>query len=402
MMRFEWKKIFERRLNVIAMILGYILMGICVFSFISQLSFYDKNTGTYIEGTGAVWLSRERAENQTNFITDEYITQLVREIQSYGINDPDSDEAYEKVARPLGDIFYFVSKNYTNMQENVIDRGVLYTLDVTEGAHFYEQRMKKITDYLNLDFSYGNFKEAEKTYWTQKAGNIEIPFRWGDKSVMDIIWSVVALGIYLIFVVIVCVSSVFSSEYESGAASLLLTTRYGKNRLIGAKIITSLLFLVGYLSVGMVLAVGAVGLFLGFPGASLPVQLWNSVIPYRLTVGEACLLNFGMLLLVGAAVTLFLLFCSAKLRSSMATVVIGTAVMIAPAFFQMSKKSGLWNHINCLFPINVLDLKKMLGSFISYTVGDCVISYLGMAVIAYAVIGAVSLLLIRRSFVKAR
>lgn len=36
----------------------------------------------------------------------------------------------------------------------------------------------------------------------------------------------------------------------------------------------------------------------------------------------------------------------------------------------------MWNHINCLVPINVLNLKKMLGSFISYTVGDCVIFYL--------------------------
>ena len=401
MIWFEWKKIFERRLNVAAMLIGYLLIGICVYNYISQASFYDERTDSYIEGVAAYRLAQERAAKQTDVISEEYMTRLIGEIQSHGM-DLESDEAYIEITRPLGDIFYFAAKNYTDMRENIINRNALNHVDLTEGAQFYENRMKKITDYLNMDFSYGNYKETEKAYWIRKAQQTVTPFRWGSESVMNSVFDTVAIGFYLWFVVIICASSVFSSEYESGAAALLLTTKYGKNRLAWAKIAVMVLFTVAYVSVGLLAGVGVIGLLLGFEGADLPIQLWNSVIPYNLTIGQVCLGSFAMVVLIGVVLVLILLCCSAQLRSSLATLVIGIALIIAPAFFPMSKESGLWNHINYLFPVRIVDLKAVLGSFVSYTVGDFVIPYVGMVVIVYSVIGVVALALTRKGFVKAR
>lgn len=161
MIRFEWKKIFERRLNVTAMLLGYILIGVCAFVWISGVSFYDEKTQTYIKGVDAVWLNQQRAEVQTDILSEEYITQLSREIQSFQL-DLESDEAYMEVIRPLGDIFWVMAKNYTDMREQIIDRNALNEIDLTNGAHFYEQRMRKITDFLNMDFSFGNIRRLRK------------------------------------------------------------------------------------------------------------------------------------------------------------------------------------------------------------------------------------------------
>ena len=58
-------------------------------------------------------------------------------------------------------------------------------------------------------------------------------------------------GFYLWFVIVICVSPVFSSEYESGAAALLLTTKHGKGRLVWSKLVAALLFTAGYLAVGI-------------------------------------------------------------------------------------------------------------------------------------------------------
>ena len=134
----------------------------------------------------------------------------------------------------------------------------------------------------------------------------------------------------------------------------------------------------------------------------MPVQLWNSVIPYNLTLGQTCAANFAIILLSGITLALVLLCCSARLRSSLATLVIGFAVIIAPAFFPMSKESGLWNHINYLFPVRAANLKNMLGSFVSYPVGDFVISYVEMLAVVYGLIGIMAFVLTRRGFVKAR
>lgn len=399
MMRYEWKKIFGRRLNAAAMLLGYALIIICMRSYLAQESFYDEKSGSYIEGVEALRLNQERAKMQTDIISEEYVTKLIGEIQSHGM-DLESDEAYTEIIRPLGDMFYFVSKNYTDMREKNTDIGALGRVDLTDGARFYEMRMEKISNYLNCDFSFGNYKEIEKEYWIKKAENTNIPFRWGSMSVMDGMLGLTFVGMYLQFVIVICVSSVFSYEYESGAASLLLTTKHGKGKMIFSKIAVSLIFTVGYLSGGALLAVGLTAALVGLPGADLPIQLWNSVIPYNLTVGQTLLAAVAVNLMIGVTITLVLLCCSAGLRSSFVTLVIGAAIIIAPAFFNMSRESGVWNHINYLFPVRVFDIKNVIGSYVSYTIGNIVIPYLEMAVIVYAVISVVSFLFIKKGFVK--
>lgn len=401
MIGYELKKIFERRLNIIAMISGYVLLAGCVFSFISGASFYDKETDSYVKGIEGIRLEQERAKEKEDEISEEYITRIVEEIQDYGM-DLESDEAYMEVIRKMGDIFYFIAKNYTDMRERYADQNAIMEIDLTGGAQFYKQRMKKITDYLNMDFSYGNYSEAEKEYWIQKAENTIVPFAWGDKCIMDMVWNTVGIGFYLWFVIVICVSSVFASEYESGAASLLLTTRYGKNRLIWSKIAASVLFTAGYHFMGTVPAVCVIGVLFGFSGINLPVQVWNSVIPYNLTTGQACFAYLAILLLLGITITLFLLFCSARIKSSLATLVIGMTVLIGPAFFPMSKSSGLWNHINYLFPVRAVDLKEILGSYVSYRAGDWVIPYVEMIVLVYTAIGIAALISTRKGFIKVK
>lgn len=401
MMRYEWKKIFESRLNAIAMLLGYLLIGLTVYSYIAQEPFYDAATDSYAEGVEAYRMKQDLVKRQTDVITEEYVTELIRDIQSHGM-DLESDDAYAEIIRPLDDLFYFVAKSYTDMRLNSTDRNALMRVDLRDGARFYEQRMEKIKDFLNMDFSYGNYTDAEKSYWIDKAGHTKIPFRWGGKAVMSNVVEFVFVGAYLWFVIVICVSSVFSSEYESGAAYLLLTTKYGKDRLVWSKIGVAIIFTVGYLMVGVLLAIVPTALLLGLPGADLPVQLWDSVIPYNLTIGQTCMGAFGLVLLIGVTIALTLLCCSAAFRSSLATLVIGAAVIIAPAFFPMSRKSGLWNHINYLFPIRAFNLKEIMGSYVSYAAGNMVISYAAMVVIVYTVISGAALLCIRRVFVKVR
>lgn len=399
MMRYEWKKLFGRRLNVAAMLAGIFLVLVCVFSYISKYAYYDERKNDYVYGMEAFCLRQERAKEEPDVISEEYMTEQIEEIQACGL-DLESDAGYVKVIRPRRGIFYFAAKNYTDMREKYIDPNALMEVDLTGGAHFYEQRMKKITDYLNCDFSYGNYTEAEKAFWIRKAQRITTPFRWGNKDVMDVAWDVVALGFFLLFIVVICASSVFSAEYESGAVSLLFTTKYGKDRLIRAKIAVTVLFTAGYLSLCTMITLGIVGLLLGFQGADLPVQLWNSVIPYDLTVGQACLLTFAIDLLIGITIALVLLACSASLRSSLATLVIGMAVMIGPAFLPMSKENDLWNHINMLFPVRMMNVEDMLSIYMSYTLGGRVVSHLTMMAIVYAVAGGLAFLIVRRGFVR--
>lgn len=114
---------------------------------------------------------------------------------------------------------------------------------------------------MNRDFSFGNYTEAEKEYWISKAEAVKTPFLWGDTFVAKQYDTVIALAFYLLFVLIICLSPVFSAEHEKGNAGILLSTKHGQRKLVYAK------------------------------GFALPVQLLDSTICHSMNLGQFLLLQ---------------------------------------------------------------------------------------------------------------
>lgn len=398
MIFFEGKKIFERRFNVAMMLIGYLLIVICTVSFIGQTDFWEETTQSYILGIQAFPMLEEKNNGLIDYLTEEYLTKLVEEIQEKQV-DLDTDEAYIQIIRPMRDILHVLCSNYMDPGEYV-QWNQLNEISTENGIQFYERRMEKVEEYLNMDFSYGNYSEEEKTFWLEKEQEVQTPFKWGDKSAMDIVWDIIQISFYLMFVIAVCIAPVFASEYESGASALLLTTKYGKTKLIYAKILAAILFALGYVAIGIGAGIATVGIAVGFHGAELPVQLWGTIIPYDWTVGEACLASFAVMLLIALTVALFTCLISSRTKGSLITLVIGFTLLIGPAFLPMSKESRLWNHINYLFPVRVMEMKDVLKILNSYQFGPLIFSYLGMAVMVYSLVGILSFLGIRNGFAK--
>lgn len=399
MLFFEWKKIFGRRFNVIAMALGYLLIGICTFNYITQENFWDEETGEYVYGVAAYELGKEKAEKTTDYLTEEFLTELTKSVQAKE-TDLDSDEGYSQVIKPVGpELILLLSDMYTDMGD-AFYWGKVGEISTESGIDFYERRLERILDFLNLDFSFGNYSEAEKEFWLDKAKQVQTPFAWGDKRAMDTLWLIIEIVFYLLFVISICIAPVFAAEYESGAAALLLTTKKGKTKLITAKILAAVMFALSYMIMGIGMAALAQGVIVGFAGSDLPIQLWGVEIPYDLSVGEVCKITFLIMLLIALAITLLTLAWSSRLKSTIIALVLGFALIIGPSFFPMSKTSGLWNHINYLFPVRAINVKDVLRTYNSYQFGNVVISYLGMIVLVYALVSIVSLLRIRGGFAK--
>ncbi len=399
MLRFELMKIFKNKLNMTAMVLGYLLIVVCIVSYISSEEVYDSRTDSYVKGLEAFSAGRDQAESQTDYITEEYVTEFIRELQASPL-DLDSDEGYIEVVRPQGSMFYLIANSYADVDAPYIVYNDIKNIDVSEGAKFYQQRLEKISDFLNMDFSFGNYTAAEKAYWMDKAEKVQEPFIWGTKEVMSLMLDLSLVGFYLLAVVVICISPVFSRESESGAGQLLFTTKYGKNRLIRAKTIASLLFSLGYVGIGLMGSVLVIGFLCGFSEANLPVQLWNISIPYNITIGQVCLLEVLVLLLITGAVTALILLISAQTKSTMATMAAILVLLIGPAFLENSKTAGWYNHLIDLCAVRFIDMKTVLGSFVDYHFGGIIVDYITMGIIVYAAVGIASLLLLRKTFVR--
>lgn len=400
MLRFELRKIFGKKLNVIAMIAGYVAMALCLIVPINDESYYYEDSEEYISGIEAIRRNRELAASQTDYLTEEFVTDTIREIQSKNMN-LESDDGYMEVFRPAGDLAYYLAFSYMDIAYIKDDLNILNRIDLSDGgADFYETRMQLIKDHLNKDWSFGNYTEEEKEYWINKAQKVTQPFQWGDRTVPKMVLMIFAVAFYQLFVIAICIAPMFAAESESGAAQLLLTTRHGKRKLILIKALASYLFAFGYLILSGVIELGVIGALSGFEDMALPIQLIDAKIPYELTLGKACALQAGICLLIAFFVTAFVMLFSALTKSSLATMALTLTWLIAPAFIPGSKTNDFFNHINYLFAVRFAEVQDVLKMFIDYQFGNIVIDYITMAAIVHLVLGILLLIPLRRVFIR--
>ncbi|MCL2189397.1 MAG: hypothetical protein FWC16_14280 [Defluviitaleaceae bacterium] len=122
--------------------------------------------------------------------------------------------------------------------------------------------------------------------------------------------------------VAVSIAPLFPNEYRTGVAALQLASKYGKSKLVTAKLLTAATF---GLMVALFLTLSALGTSLavfGADGARAMLQLYEPLSIYNLTVVQGAVILFAniaaRILFFSAGVVLL----SAKLRSAFSTIII--------------------------------------------------------------------------------
>lgn len=390
---FELKKIICKRVNQIAMLLGLILVIICNIVQIQGESFRDGDKE--ISGVSAI-LKQEEVENSlTSELNEEFLTDFLQEYQR---QMSDSPYGYDwELIEPQRNLFSCISRNYVEWNEQ-IDWENLNKINTEGGIGFYDRRIQKIETLLNAEYTYGNFSEAEKEYWLAKANTIVTPFLWGGTNAWDIIWTGIELLFYLFFVISLCIAPIFAGEYQNRTDALLLTSKYGKSKVISAKILAAFTFVFIYIAVCSLVSIGISCSLLGIDGWNMPVQLWDTIIPYQMTVFKACMINLSVMFLISFFVTAFSLLISALSKSPMIVLALNILLVFGTIFLTSSKSSGLWNKILYLLPLNCIDLKHVLRTYNSYQFGGLIISYLEMIFIVYIALIIICLLCTGKGF----
>lgn len=401
MIRFELKKIFKSKLNLIAMALGVVLILVI---FISQHfgsdSIYCEETDSYLYRKEALLYSRDKAKAQGDVLSEEMIESYLKKVQDYE-GDLNSDEAYTDFIRKDGALFYYLYYSYEAMQPKY-DFNSLKKIDLSKGAGFYNRRLEKISDYLNMDFSFGNYSEAEKNFWMDKAQKVTTPFPWASKVTAERYFENVSVGFYFIVIITICISPMFSKENDTGAAQLLLTTKYGKTKLVEAKIIASLIFSVGYIFACTLFAFLLEASMEGFYGLDLPVQLLGNAIPYNMKMWQICLLTLFLIIVMAICTVSIMLLTSACTKSSIGTMSFTVLFLFVPAFIPYSKESRVFNHILDLTFIRTVNLKEAMQRFSDFAFGPIILDQITMCIIVWLIIAVVCLIPVRSKWGRMR
>ena len=405
LVKYELKKIFNKKMNIVV-IISCLFLIILLFSLSGTDFLATDESGESYKGKAAIILRKKQIKEIAGVLTNERIVDEIKRLQELK-NNPDNiaiDSYGEK------DLSREVYNKYLNNRLNLLTNinhvygddyiNGLSTLDLENEKNFYESREKRIEELIvsSQDYKGRTYTNKEKEYWIEKSKNVNTPFEYDFYFGYSNLYSTYEMLIIGLIAICICISSVFSGEYQNGTDKILLTTKYGKSKGATAKIIASYIFAFILFSIYLVSAILAVFLMFGAEGGNLPIQLLNILSPYNLTFAQSLIYNVVISYAVLFGIVGLTLFLSSKIKNPISTLVIDICIIMLPVFLSIKSGFGIINKILFLMPYNAIysNFTKM----ISYKIGSIIFDLPTMTIFSYIFIMIITLILAKRIYAK--
>lgn len=405
LVKYELKKLFNKKMNIVV-IISCLFLIILLFS-LSGTDFLatDENGESY-RGKEAIRIRKEQIKQIAGILTNERIVDEIKSLQELN-NNPDnivinsygekefSRDVYNKYLNNrlnlLTNINHVYGDNYLNG---------LSTLNLENKIDFYENREKRIEELIvsSQDYKGRTYTEKEKEYWIEKSKNVNIPFEYDFYFGYSNLYSTYEMLIIGLIAICICISSVFSGEYQNGTDKILLTTKYGKTKGATAKIIASYIFASIVFAIYLIFAIFAVLVMFGIEGGNLPIQLLNILSPYNLTLVQSLIYNIFISYIVLFGIVGVTLFLSSKIKNPISTLVIDICIIMLPVFLSVKSGFGIINKIIFLMPYNAIysNFTKM----VSYKIGSIVFDLPMMTIVTYILMMIIALIYAKKTYSK--
>ena len=380
MIWYEWKRIWGSRLTQFAVLGCALFLAFSVWSNIRLISATDAD-GQTVTGLEAVRVQKESRKEVT--LDQETVDALVDEYLGYtqdlvaSSDDRElmylSEEMYVKWYLPHQPVLHLITDAYRSYPEQRND-SIRDVLLQSRGKDFYEARKERVWENLEDAVNWGEIIAAEADWWNAEDDAVGEASYGYNRPWWEIVNST-SLVILVMLVICIGTAPVFAGEYQSKCDSLLLSMRYGKSRLILAKLTSSFLF-------STVVYWGCMGLFaglylavMGTDGWNLPVQALceNISISYDLTSLQACVL----VLVMGYVLTLGLvgvvLLLSSIMKNPYGVVITSFLFLCVPLFLSMNRGGYVWKHLLGLLPEKIADFG--FGSYMVYSIGGLIVTW---------------------------
>ena len=386
LIKYEFLKILRKKSTIIIMAASFILTTLLFGIQIIQYQVYNENG--VIKGPAGIAYEKEQYKDLSVSLSEEYITKTILEVQQL-FKNPDNigydgneqfliGDAYWNSIAPREKLLNTISKAYDS-PDGTLGYNKFRNLDIKNGANFYQAVKLKIKTL--LDDPSGNLSVCQKEYWSSMAEKAGTPFQYGYYGSWEIIISSFELLIFAILAVCIVIAPVFSGAYQAGTESIILSGKYGKTKLVTAKIISSFLFGIIAFTLHVVLAYGIIFTAFGTDGWALPVQIANITIPYPFTFLQAALINIGVIYLILFAMVSFTLLLSSKMKTTYLVLAVLVPVLFIPVFLTPNGTTGVYNLVLFLLPYRAV--MPEIGKYISYQFGNFVFNIFSVRAVLY-------------------
>lgn len=343
---FELKKIIRKRSTLYIIIAALLISFFAIFfGAVTETSYISERDK--IKGFQAIENEKAVQGELSGYLTDEYINQINIEANQ---NDP----TYWGILPTIGVqegrlpniILELKAGNINRIYDNILNepisdkpRPVGTSNELTKLLNMYEQ--------VEVPFYYDYYDG-----WEKMSSSFSI---------------LVALVISAI--IVICLSPVFSEEYSQRTDAIILTTKYGKNKVIVAKLLSSLIFTLAVYFLFVTLHFILHAMIYGLDGYKASIQLhgWYYQSPYNMDFLELTIYSFGLSLIGLLFIAVITLFISSKMKSPFITVILSAAILYIPKI-DVSEISYTAALILDLFPINMMNAAQHfeLGVFYNF------------------------------------
>jgi len=403
LIKYEFLKIVRRKSTLIVMAIS-LLVTAFLFG-LPVLQYQTYNQEVVIKGMAGIAYEKEQYESLSVPLTDEYVADTIEEYQRL-FENPDNvgydgnekflvGDAYWSFVAPRTKLLNMIEGNYDRPGESA-GYNKLPDMDMESGAAFYQTRDEKIEALLGTPSR--ELSEQQKEYWRSMSNKVDTPLQYGYYGSWEIIMSSFELLMFALLAVCIALAPVFAGEYQAGTDAVILAGKYGKTKLITAKIISSFLFGLLAFTLHIVVAFGIPLMAFGVDGWNLPLQIANTAIPYPHTFLQATLINLSVICLVLLAMIGITLLLSAKMKSPYLVLIVLVPVLFIPLFLTPNGTNGLYNLTLFLLPYRAT--MPEVGKYISYQLGGLVLDALSVRAVIYAVLTLIAIPFARRGFKK--
>lgn len=367
------------------------LLITAVFFALPVIQYQIYNQDGVLRGIEGIRYHKEQYESISVPLTNEYITETIEEVKQL-FEDPRNvgydgqeqfliEDAYWNEIAYRESLLNMIAVNFA--QPNVtVGYNSLPAVDTRNGADFYQARQDKIQEIVNDPSR--ELSEREKEYWLHMNSKVETPLLYGYFEGWEVVISCFELLIFPILAICIVLCPVFSGEYQTGTDAVVLSSKYGKTKLITAKITASLLFGLLAFTLHIIVAFAIPLAAYGADGWNLPLQINGTTVPYPLTFLEGALINLAVIYLVLAAMMGLTLFLSARMKSPYFVLTVIIPVLFIPMFLSPNGTAGIYNLLVFLTPYQ--SLTPDFARYISYQFGPVVLDSFTMNGIVYALL----------------
>lgn len=394
MIWFEWKRIWKSRLTQLAVAGSIVFFIFCTWSNIRLIQETTAD-GDVVTGLEAVEVRKEQLKKVT--LDQEKVDTLMEEYLDY-TQDPDtssdnrdfyylSEEAYLKWYLPNDYLLRPIEGAY--MGEDQPDASMKEIFEQNMGTDFYEAGSERIGENLTRYVRSGYLTEAEADWWNDKSGE-PAEYTGGYSKAWEDLLNSISWILLVMMVVCIGIAPMFAGEYQTKCDSLLLSMRYGKSRLILAKLAAAMLFATAVYWGITLLYSGLHLLVLGVEGWDLPVQtLYRDVtIPYHLSALGAYALALAMGYIMTLGLAGLVLFVSSLLKNPYGVIITAFLYLCVPVFLTLGRGGYAWKHFLGLLPEKISEFG--FDSYMVYSAGPLTVTW---PVAAMAVNGACAVIL---------